>query len=64
MTCKWCQRPKGCCDCQDRIDCPKRGQLLHWMCGWCNECDVPMFQCTKQHWQPKPQRKLVYTEVT
>lgn len=32
-------------DDMDRVNCDKAGQIGHWMCGWCDRCDKPRFQC-------------------
>lgn len=41
--CKWCG--ENDCDCQERVDCKKAGEVGHWMCGWCTEHNKPRFQC-------------------
>lgn len=50
-TCEWCERPDGCCDCQERIGCRMAGEIFHMQCGWCVVCSVPMFMCAGQHWE-------------
>ncbi len=29
----------------ERVNCLKAGQMGHWSCGWCQECDTPQFEC-------------------
>jgi len=29
----------------ERCNCDKAGEILHWGCGWCDDCDIPMFMC-------------------
>jgi hypothetical protein len=29
----------------ERCNCDKAGELGHWFCGWCKECDKPRFIC-------------------
>ncbi len=28
-----------------RANCNEAGNFGHFMCGWCNECDKPRFEC-------------------
>lgn len=62
VTCEWCARPIGCCDCEERIACKQTG-IVHLRCGWCGACEVPMFLCQQFHWQPRPDRKVTYKEI-
>jgi hypothetical protein len=29
----------------DRCNCSKAGELCHMNCGWCHECNLPVFEC-------------------
>jgi hypothetical protein len=29
----------------ERCNCGLVGELGHWSCGWCAECDLPRFLC-------------------
>lgn len=41
MTCIWCGRDTGC-DCIERMNCPKAGEIGHMCCG-VRECGCPKF---------------------
>ena len=32
-------------DDMERVNCPDAGKILHTCCGWCEDCDRPMFAC-------------------
>ena len=36
----------------ERCNCKEYG-TGHWGCGWCKECDLPVFQCG--HWLNRAQ---------
>lgn len=29
----------------ERANCDKAGQIGHWSCGWCEQCNRPRYQC-------------------
>lgn len=29
----------------ERCNCKLAGSAGHWSCGWCDDCDLPQFQC-------------------
>jgi hypothetical protein len=29
----------------ERCNCELAGQIGHWFCGWCDDCDRPRFVC-------------------
>ena len=29
----------------DRVNCPHAGKIGHSLCGWCDECNRPKFEC-------------------
>ena len=33
----------------DRVNCPNEGATGHQQCGWCEDCDLPRFQCGHIH---------------
>lgn len=35
--------PEG--DDLERCNCPKAGQVRHYLCGWCDKHDKPRFIC-------------------
>jgi hypothetical protein len=43
VQCVWCGAAE--CDCEERIECSQAGEIGHMACGWCDDCDAPMFQC-------------------
>lgn len=40
-----------------RANCNEVGNTGHYLCGWCNTCDRPRFECG--HFQGPPIAKLV-----
>lgn len=38
----------------ERANCEKAGELGHMFCGWCAECNKPIFECghikNKERW--------------
>lgn len=29
----------------ERVNCPHAGSMGHWQCGWCDDCELPQYQC-------------------
>lgn len=29
----------------ERVNCKEKGSVGHWSCGWCEDCNLPQFQC-------------------
>lgn len=52
-TCVWCGDDKSQCDCDERLHCPKAGEVGHWLCGFCSEHAAPRFVC---HCMPEVKR--------
>jgi hypothetical protein len=44
ITCLYCGTEQNC-DCEERINCVKVGQLGHKTCGWCQMHGCPRFKC-------------------
>lgn len=46
-NCEWCSLPGETreCDCQERIYCKEPGEFGHYGCGWCRECQRPVWSC-------------------
>lgn len=40
--CKWCGNNTGC-DCEERMQCTKAGEIGHMLCGVWPECGCPRF---------------------
>jgi len=36
----------------ERSNCERAGMPGHWTCGWCDDCDMPVFMCGHR----KPER--------
>ena len=58
MICKWCgrERDSGTCDCDERMDCDKAGEICHQSCGKlpCGQCPKWMGKCDPTlHDQPR-----------
>lgn len=35
-------------DDMERCNCERAGQIGHFLCGWCDSCDLPRFLCGHQ----------------
>ena len=39
----------------DRASCAEAGQVGHWSCGWCEQCNRPRYQCGHLLMLPAPE---------